>query len=173
MSTPKKIEIMKTKKVLLVDDDVDVITAVKAILTKAGYDVIEAVNKKEGVEKLRSEKPDLAILDVMMTTHYEGFELAQEILANPEFKNVPFLMQSSIDILVTTKASVQEMAREFRKDPNFKDLQVLLVHNIVDGGAGVDYRAEDGTSHWFPVRGFIRKPVDGAKILEEVKKHIG
>ena len=172
MSTPKKIEIMETKKILLVDDDVDVITAVKAILTKEGYKVIEAVNKTEGLEKLRNEKPDLAILDVMMTTHFEGFELAQEILANPEFKEIPFLIQSSIDILVTTKASVQEMAREFRKDPNFKDLQVLLVRNINEGSAGIDYKGEDGTTYWFPVRGFIRKPVEAAMLLEEIKKHI-
>ncbi|PKP20904.1 MAG: hypothetical protein CVU05_07980 [Bacteroidetes bacterium HGW-Bacteroidetes-21] len=170
---PKKIEIMEAKKkVLLVDDDIDVITVLKAILTKEGYEVISAMNKKEGLEKLRSEKPNLAILDVMMTTQFEGFELAQEILTSPEFKDVPFLIQSSIDVLVTSKVSVQEMAREFRKDPNFKDLQVLLVKNITDGTAGIDYKGEDGKTYWFPVRGFIRKPVDAEKILPEVKKHI-
>ena len=162
----------KTKKILIVDDDIDVITVVKTILTKEGYEVISAMNKNEGLEKLRNEKPDLAILDVMMTTHYEGFELAQEMLNNEEFKDIPFLIQSSIDILVTSKASVQEMAREFRKDPNFKDLQVLLVKNITDGTAGIDYKDEDGKSHWFPVRGFIRKPVEAKKVLEEVEKHI-
>ncbi len=61
---------MKTKKVLIVDDDIDVITVVETILTHEGYEVISANNKKEGMEKIRSEKPDLAILDVMMTTHY-------------------------------------------------------------------------------------------------------
>jgi CheY-like chemotaxis protein len=161
------------KKILIVDDDIDVITIVKAVLTKEGYEVISALNKEEGLEKLRNEKPDLAILDVMMTTHYEGFELAQEMLTNPEFKDIPFLIQSSIDVLVTSKASVQEMAREYRKDPNFKDLQVLLVKNITDGSAGIDYKGEDGKTYWFPVRGFIRKPVDAAKIREEIAKHIG
>lgn len=160
------------KSILIVDDDIDVITTMKAILTREGYEVIPAMNKNEALEKLRGEKPDLAILDVMMTTHYEGFELAQEMLNNPEFKDVPFLIQSSIDVLVTSKASVQEMAREYRKDPSFKDLQVLLVKNITDGSAGIDYKDEDGKSHWFPVRGFIRKPVEARKILEEVKKHI-
>lgn len=160
------------KKILIVDDDIDVITAMKAILNKAGYEVITAMNKKEGLEKLRAEKPDLAILDVMMTTHFEGFELAQEILQSPEFKDMPTLIQSSIDILVTSKSTVQEMAREYRKDPNFKDLQVLLVKNITDGTAGIDYMDEKGNSHWFNVNGFIKKPVDAKKILEEVEKHI-
>lgn len=161
-----------TKKILIVDDDVDVITVVKAVLTREGYEVEAALNKTEGIEKMRTFKPDLAILDVMMTTHYEGFELAREILSSDEFKNIPFLIQSSIDILVTSKASVQEMAREYRKDPNFKDLQVLLVKNISDGSAGIDYKSEDDKTYWFPVKGFIRKPVDAKKIIEEVAKHI-
>ncbi len=165
---------METKKrILIVDDDIDVITVVKAILTKEGYEVISAMNKTEALEILRNQKPDLAILDVMMTTHYEGFELAQEMLSSPEFKDIPFLMQSSIDILITSKASVQDMAREFRKDPNFKDLQVLLVKNITDGTAGIDYKGEDGKTYWFQVRGFIRKPVEAKKIVEEIEKHIG
>ena len=160
------------KKILIVDDDIDVITAMKAILNKAGYEVTTAMNKKEGLEQLRAEKPDLAILDVMMTTHFEGFELAQEILKSPEFKDMPTLIQSSIDILVTSKSTVQEMAREYRKDPNFKDLQVLLVKNITDGTAGIDYMDEKGNSHWFNVNGFIKKPVDSKKILDEIEKHI-
>jgi len=160
------------KKILVVDDDIDVITVLKTILTKEGYEVIYAVSKEEGIEKLRKGKPNLVILDVMMTTHFEGFDMAREMLSNPEFANVPFLIQSSIDILVTSKASVQEMAREYRKDPNFKDLQVILLKNISDGTAGIDYKGEDGKTYWFPVRGFIRKPVDATKILEEIKKHI-
>lgn len=160
------------KKILIVDDDIDVITVLEAILTKEGYEVHSAMNKKEGIQKLRSIKPDLAILDVMMTTQYEGFELAQQILQSDEFKSIPFLMQSSIDILMTNKPAIQEMAREFRKDPNFKDLQVILIKNIEDGTAGIDYKGEDGASHFFPVRGFIRKPVDAHKILPEIAKHI-
>lgn len=160
------------KKILVVDDDMDVITMVKAILEKEGYDVVSAMNKKEGLERLRNEKPDLVILDVMMTTYFEGFEMAQEMLNNPEFKHIPFLIQTSIDVLVTSKVAVQEMAREFRKDPSFKDLRVLLVKNIIDGTAGIDYLAEDGKSYWFNVNGFIRKPVEATKLLEEVKKFL-
>lgn len=158
------------RKILIVDDDVDIINVLETILTKEGYDVVSANNKKEGFEMMKSEKPDLAILDVMMTTHFEGFEMAREILETPEFKNLPFLIQTSIDILTTTKASVQDMAREFRKDPNYKDLQVLLVKNVTDGSAGIDYRTESGESVWFPVHGFVRKPVDASRILPEVKR---
>lgn len=160
------------KRILIVDDDIDVITAIETILVKQGYEVFSAMNKKEGVEMLRKIQPNLAILDVMMTTPFEGFELAQEILNNPEFKDIPFLIQSSIDILMTSNASIQAMAHEYRQNPDFKDLQVLLLKNISDGTAGIDYKGEDGKSHWFSVKGFIRKPVDANKILPEIEKHI-
>jgi CheY-like chemotaxis protein len=164
---------METKKILIVDDDIDVITIIETILKKEGYTVISANDKVEGMKKIKEEKPDLAILDVMMTTHYEGFELAKEIMDDPELNKVPVLMQTSIDILTTTKPDVQAMAREFRKNPGFKDLHVILVKDITTGKAGVDYLSEDGRSIWFPVDGFIKKPVDAKKVLPEIKRILG
>ncbi|HOV10351.1 MAG TPA: response regulator [Bacteroidales bacterium] len=164
---------METKKILIVDDDIDVITIIQTILHKEGYNVVAANDKIEGMKKIREEKPDLAILDVMMTTHYEGFELAKEITDDPELSKMPVLMQTSIDILTTTKPDVQAMAREFRKNPGFKDLHVILVKDINTGKAGVDYLSEDGKSIWFPVDGFIRKPVDVKRLLPEITRILG
>ncbi|MDR3046325.1 MAG: response regulator [Bacteroidales bacterium] len=164
---------MESKKILIVDDDIDVITIIETILRREGYKVISATNKVEGMEKIRSEKPDLAILDVMMTTHYEGFELAKEITEDPTLRKMPVLMQTSIDILTTTKSDVQAMAREFRKNPGFKELHVLLVKDINTGQAGVDYLSEDGDTIWFPVDGFIRKPVDAKKVVPEINRILG
>lgn len=161
---------MEPKKILIVDDDIDVITMIETILRKEGYLVISANDKTEGMKKIKEEKPDLAILDVMMSTHYEGFELAKEIIDNPELNKIPILMQTSIDVLTTTKPDVQAMAREFRKNPGFKDLHVILVKDINTEKAGVDYLSEEGKSIWFPVDGFIRKPVDSKKILPEIKR---
>jgi len=160
------------KKILIVDDDIDIVTVIETILTKEGYEVHSAMDKKEGLEKLRIVKPDLAILDVMMTKQYEGFEMAMEMLNNPEFKDIPFIIQSSIDIMETTNPNVQEMARELRKVPKIKAMQVLLIKNVNDGSAGIDYRAEDGKTYWFPVRGFLKKPVEAQKLLPEIKKII-
>ncbi len=161
---------MEAKKILIVDDDIDIITVIETILRKEGYIVVSANNKVEGMKKLKEEKPDLAILDVMMTTQYEGFELAQEINALSELQKVPILMQTSIDILTTTKPDVQAMAREFRKNPGFKDLHVILLKDINSGKSGVDYLTEDGKSIWFPVDGFVKKPVDSKRILPEIQR---
>jgi CheY-like chemotaxis protein len=145
---------MAKAKILVVDDDMDVITMLEQILTNEGYEVVSAFNKQEGLEKALQEKPDLAILDVM----------------NPKLAGIPTLIETSIEVLMTTKPSVQAMAREFRNDPNYKELQVILIRDIVTGNSGIDYRAENGHSVWVPVNGFIRKPVDKNRLLPEVER---
>lgn len=158
------------KRILIVDDDIDIITTVKSILSAKGFEVISANDKKEGLVKIKSENPDLAILDVMMTTQFEGFELAKELTENPELKNLPVIIQTSIDVLTTTKPSVQEMARQFRQDPAFSDLRVILVKDLVTGNAGVDYLNEKNQNVWFPVSAFVRKPVNGQILMSEIEK---
>ncbi len=164
---------MKTKKIIIVDDDMDVVTMVETILRKEGYEVISAPNKVEGMKMIREEKPDLAILDVMMSTHYEGFELAKEIIDDPELIKMPVLMQTSIEVLTTTRPDVQAMAQEFRKNPGFKDLHVILIRDITTGKAGVDYLSENGMTIWFPVDGFLRKPVYSTQLVPEIKRILG
>ena len=159
---------MNTKKILIVDDDIDIVNVIRTILENEGYEVIAAHNKIDGIKLAKEQHPDLAILDVMMTTPYEGFELAEEIINNAEFKNMPVLMQTSIDVFTTTKESVREMAREFRLDPKYKELQVILMKDIVTGKAGIDYRTEEGKTVWLPVDGFLKKPVDSNKLLPQI-----
>ncbi len=164
---------MSTKTILLVDDDVDVINMLTAILQKENFNVVSANNKNEAIKVADDNKPDMAILDVMMTTHYEGFELAKELKNNEKFKNMPLCMLTSIDVLATTRESVREMAREYRQQPDYNELKVILVKNDNTGKAGIDYLTEDGRSVWLPVDGFIAKPVDANKIIPEVQKQLG
>lgn len=160
----------KLKKIVIVDDDIDIITAVESILNAKGYNVLSANDKKEGLELIRNEKPDLAILDVMMTTQFEGFELAAEIVKDEALKDIPVIIQTSIDVLTTTKPSVQAMAREFRLKPEYSDLRVILVKDLVSGNAGVDYLNEHNETVWFPVNSFVRKPVDATVLIPEIEK---
>ncbi|RLD83324.1 MAG: response regulator [Bacteroidetes bacterium] len=87
---------MGNKKILIVDDDIDIINVLKAVLENDDYVVVTAYSKKEGLEKLKTEKPDLAILDVIMETNQAGFELAREIKQQAGFEKLPLLMLTSI-----------------------------------------------------------------------------
>jgi CheY-like chemotaxis protein len=163
---------MEKKKILIVDDDIDVIAIIKTILESEGFEVISAINKVEGIQKAKEHKPALAILDVMMTTHFEGFELARELYEEPSLKNMPRLMQTSIEVLPTNNQDVISMARELRKNPEYRELEVLLIEDPKTRKAGIDYRTKDGKNVWVPVDGFLHKPVDSTKLLPEIKRLI-
>ena len=164
---------MIMKKILVVDDEADVRNAISTVLEAGGYEVITADNKEEALKLAKTSLPDMAILDVMMTTHYEGFELAKDLVNDPECKNIKILMHTSIEVFTTTDTSVLEMASEFRQNPNFRELEVILVKNNVSGKAGIDYRTEDGKTVWVPVNGFLKKPLDPKKLLQEIKSFLG
>ena len=87
---------MNTKaEILAVDDDPDILDSLRVILTKNGYAVRTAGNGTEAMRALREKKPDLMILDIMMATDTEGFDLAFELSENPEFEDLPILMLTS------------------------------------------------------------------------------
>ena len=80
------------KKVLLVDDDVEFCEATKLLLDSKGYDVVLAYDGKEGLEKVRAEKPDLVILDVMMP-EMNGYDVCVVLKADAELKKIPVILQ--------------------------------------------------------------------------------
>ncbi|MHC4104674.1 MAG: response regulator [Planctomycetota bacterium] len=87
---------MGNAKILIVDDDVDLTKAMQTILESQDYTVLAAADREEGMEKVRADKPDLAILDVMMSTWEDGFEMARELKKDPELKNMPILILTSV-----------------------------------------------------------------------------
>lgn len=88
---------MEDKKILIVDDDPDYTVLIKAILEGEQYSVSIANDRNEGIEKIKNEKPALIILDVMMSTWSDGFEMSREIKNDPEFKNIPILMLTGVE----------------------------------------------------------------------------
>ncbi|MBC7251841.1 MAG: response regulator [Anaerolineae bacterium] len=83
-------------KILVVDDDPDFVESTRLILEPNGYEVISAANSDEGLQKLEEEKPDLVILDVIMSTVLDGLSMSQQMQQAPAFRKVPILMVTSI-----------------------------------------------------------------------------
>ncbi len=89
-------------RILIVDDDPDMVLAARLCLEDAGHTVIEAPDGTAGLAKVKAERPDLIVLDVMMDSTTEGFQLALK-LRNPDptseyadFRNIPILMLTAI-----------------------------------------------------------------------------
>ena len=82
------------KKILVVEDEPNIIKLISFILKSSGYEVVEAEIGAEGIKKAKSEKPDMIILDVMMPK-MDGFEVAKKLKADSATRNIPILMLSS------------------------------------------------------------------------------
>jgi DNA-binding response OmpR family regulator len=82
--------------ILLIDDDVDFIEMNKAVLEHHGYHVVTAFSAVEGREKVREERPDLIVLDLMMEKHDSGFTLAKDLKRDHRSARIPILMLTSV-----------------------------------------------------------------------------
>ncbi len=87
---------MENPKILIVDDDVDHTKSIQIILESSQYRVVTATDRNEGMEKAKLEKPDLIILDVMMSTWHDGFEMSRELKKDPQFKDIPILILTAV-----------------------------------------------------------------------------
>lgn len=83
-------------KILVVDDDEDFVEATKMVLESQGYEVSVAHDGASGIEKAKADRPDLMLLDVMMATQSEGFDVARKIPQTPELQDLPVLLVTGI-----------------------------------------------------------------------------
>jgi CheY-like chemotaxis protein len=88
---------MERQRILIVDDDVDFCDSLKVVFEHAGYNLLTAASRSEGMEKIRAQQPDLIILDVMIETWQDGFEMSRELKSDPQLKNIPILMLTAVE----------------------------------------------------------------------------
>ena len=84
------------KKILMVDDDQELVESVTTVLKTAGYEVISAKNGTIGFEKAKTENPDLVLLDVMMTDRIEGFTVARNLKKHEATRAIPIVIITGI-----------------------------------------------------------------------------
>jgi CheY-like chemotaxis protein len=98
---------MEPRKILLVDDDLDLLEQNKILLEAKGYKVVTADNMKSAWETFQSEKPDAAVLDLIMEQHDAGFILAHKIKKDPYGKNIPVFLLTSATYVTGMKFSAE------------------------------------------------------------------
>lgn len=84
------------KRILCIEDEAEMIDLIRLILGRRGYEVLGANGGREGIEMIRTEKPDLVLLDLMMPD-MDGWEVYQQMKADESTRNIPV-------IVVTAKA---------------------------------------------------------------------
>lgn len=93
---------MATHKILVIDDSIAVRKQVQEMLPKGNFEVLEAKNGLEGLNLMRQEHPNLVMMDFLMP-RMSGWELFQQMQAEPEFQKIPLVVMSGRKEEVTEK----------------------------------------------------------------------
>lgn len=85
----------KVKKILLADDDIDLLEQNRLLMESKGFEVVTAETGEEALEKFKKEKPDAAVLDLIMEEHDTGFVLSYKMKKTDLGKRIPIFILTS------------------------------------------------------------------------------
>lgn len=145
------------KRVLVIDDDENVIKFFSLALSEHGYEPIGASDGGEGLDKVKEVQPDLIVLDVMMPRR-SGFVLFKQLRKNPEYENIPVIMVTGV-----ADELEKQMTENGTGEDSFDGLKQSLAHAI-------KRMRDEGLVK--PER-FVDKPVDPEDLVAAVRELIG
>ncbi len=114
---------MRGNKILVVDDEPNIVRSLAFVFNKEGYDVSIAEDGEEAMTMIRNSKPDILILDVMMP-HKNGYDVCQEVKSDPGLQDIHVLMLTAKGQKGDREAALAQGADEYISKP-FSPIQVL------------------------------------------------
>jgi CheY-like chemotaxis protein len=87
---------MSSARILVVDDDPDFVEIMRTILESNDYQVVTASNGQQALSQVKAQRPDLIILDIMMSTVLDGLDVSEQLAKDPDARFMPVIMVSSI-----------------------------------------------------------------------------
>ncbi len=123
---------MKKGKILVVDDEVNIIQILEFSIGSEGYEVVTASNGEEAIDKARREQPDLIILDVMMP-RIDGYEACRILKSNPITKNIPVVLLTAKGRDIDKRLGFEVGAADYIVKPFSPNKLVDRVHQLLVG----------------------------------------
>jgi putative two-component system response regulator len=118
------------KKILVVDDEEQNVRLLCSLLKAEGYDTVIAVNGREAVEKVKTLRPDLVLLDIMMPD-MDGYEACSLIKNDPESINIPVVIVTALSDRESKLRGLDVSANEFLTKPIDRVELILRVRNLL------------------------------------------
>jgi CheY-like chemotaxis protein len=118
------------KKVLVIDDEVDLCTTIKAQLEANGYTGLTAFSGKEGLEKASSQKPDIIILDLMMPV-MDGFEVCKRLKKDPQTSPIPVVVLTALEQEESAKKALTAGAEGYLVKPFEPDSLMFTIREFL------------------------------------------
>ncbi|MCX5786613.1 MAG: response regulator [Elusimicrobia bacterium] len=119
-----------TQKILIADDDLDMLEMLKSLLSKAGYSVITAENGLEAVEKAKKELPALVMLDIHMPK-MSGLKACKEIKSSQFTKSVPVIMLTVEGSMSEIQQAIDYGAKTYLTKPSSREEILKVVKSIL------------------------------------------
>ncbi|MCE1246239.1 MAG: response regulator [Firmicutes bacterium] len=120
----------KKNKVLLVDDDKQILSSLRVYLELENYQVETASNGQEAIEKVKRNKPEILVLDVMMP-EMDGFEVLEQLKAEEQYADIPVVMLTAksqdIDVLKGFRMGASSyMTKPFNLNELVENIELIL-----------------------------------------------
>ena len=161
-------------KILVVDDVQSNVLLLKALLGREGFGIVIAMNGTEALQKVKSEHPDLILLDVMMPD-MDGFEVAGHLKLEPEQAEIPIIFLTALNDSASVVKGFQLGANDFISKPfRREELLIRVEHqlSLVDARRIILRQTEElrktiaGTDKLYSVRAHdLRSPMASIKML--------
>jgi len=116
---------MDKKRILIVDDEKDILRTTSFALEDEGYEVYTAGDAEEGMEKLRQVRPDLILLDLILPGK-SGFQIAQQIKSMEQYRQIPIMVISCKTDFADKRVAARSGMVEYVEKP--LDLDKLIFH---------------------------------------------
>jgi two-component system alkaline phosphatase synthesis response regulator PhoP len=124
---------MAKGRILVVDDEIYIVHILDFSLGMEGYEVVTALDGEQALEKARSEKPDLIVLDIMMPK-LDGYETCKRLKADPDTKDVPVILLSAKGRNVDQKVGFEVGADDYITKPFSPRKLVERINAILGNG---------------------------------------
>ncbi|MFH1692511.1 MAG: response regulator [Candidatus Omnitrophota bacterium] len=121
---------LEKKKILVVDDEVDIVEILQSRLKEHDYDVVCAFDGEEALLKTRQEKPDLVILDIMLPK-MDGYEVCSIIRSEEAVKNIPIVMLTACSRMDNIKKGMDLGAVSYVAKPLKLDVLLGIIKAIL------------------------------------------
>jgi len=138
-----------SNKIFIVDDEVDIVTFLSAVLEEHGYTSLSAKDGVEGLEILRKEKPDLVLLDLMMPKK-SGITMFQELRGDPTMRDIPVVIVTGVSEVTGVDFRNFMYKQPLRDEKKFVETTGLTKYTVPDG--------------------YIEKPVEPDELIKVMKE---
>lgn len=122
---------MTKKKILVVDDEPNIVQLLKDILVPANYEVIGAYNGEQALKMAQEENPDVIILDIILPV-INGFEVCKKLKKNSKTRNIPVIMNTAAGLEDVARDEPEVQAEVYLAKPYVPKELVNIVQNVIE-----------------------------------------